>query len=342
MKKNKKLLPVEYPLNTTWTFHAGLISILSNHESTLEWILSNYIQIYCREDKRKPNHLFMDFAMFPNHFKQCPWVKTQDFDRETINLFHKDIISFFIESIENNNYLYGIFDESQFYDNYKGDRFLHELFIFGYDCESQIFNVADFTFSHTGSYSYAEIPFEKIEKAFKVVEPHDDYLHDDRTALSLIKFNNWASYSFDSYFVKRQLTDYLNAEEDLNYRRYGTYVEKTMYGIAVYDYLYEYLENLIKNKIEFDIKAFHFLYIHKLYMLKRIIYMKENGWILLPFNDLDDWHNLKKALVILRNNFIKYNRNKKTDILHDTKNMLMTIKSTETKLIENLIKKIII
>ncbi len=42
----KKVLPVTYPMITTYTQHAHLLSILSNYECTYPWIFSNYIQLY--------------------------------------------------------------------------------------------------------------------------------------------------------------------------------------------------------------------------------------------------------------------------------------------------------
>jgi hypothetical protein len=338
----EKCLPVQYPLNTTWTFHANLMAIISNYDSTLEWILSNYIQIYCKEDQRKPGNLFVDFSMLPNLFKQCPWVKTQDFDRQTINLFHKDIMSFFIESINDGNYLYGIFDEYKFRDKTFNGKFLHELFVFGYNLKSKLFNIADFTLIYTGRYSFGTMPFEKVTNAFMNVEPHEDYLQDDKTALTLIKFNKYANYSFDSLLVKNQLTDYLNSIEDFTYRTCANHIKGTVYGISVYECLQSYLETFISKEMEIDFKPFHFLYIHKLYMVNRIIYMKKNGWLTFCFNDLDDWLYLKDALLLLRLKCLKYNQNKKDKTFLDIKNTLYEIKSKEFSLTERLIKKIVI
>ena len=42
----KKVLNIEYPIITSYTQHAHMLSILGTNPNTFEWIISNYIQIY--------------------------------------------------------------------------------------------------------------------------------------------------------------------------------------------------------------------------------------------------------------------------------------------------------
>ena len=44
---NKKILPVSYPMITSWQWHATLFSILGDDEKAKNWIFSNYIQLRC-------------------------------------------------------------------------------------------------------------------------------------------------------------------------------------------------------------------------------------------------------------------------------------------------------
>ena len=45
-KITENKLPVSYPIITTYTQHAHLLSILTGCDLTYDWIFSNYIQLY--------------------------------------------------------------------------------------------------------------------------------------------------------------------------------------------------------------------------------------------------------------------------------------------------------
>ena len=51
----KKVLAVEYPIITSYTHHAHLLTILGTNEKTKDWIFSNYIQVYINKDFEKSN-----------------------------------------------------------------------------------------------------------------------------------------------------------------------------------------------------------------------------------------------------------------------------------------------
>ena len=42
---SKKILPISYPMITSWQWHATLFSIIGDDEKAKNWIFSNYIQL---------------------------------------------------------------------------------------------------------------------------------------------------------------------------------------------------------------------------------------------------------------------------------------------------------
>ena len=44
---SKKILPISYPMITSWQWHATLFSIIGDDEKAKNWIFSNYIQLRC-------------------------------------------------------------------------------------------------------------------------------------------------------------------------------------------------------------------------------------------------------------------------------------------------------
>lgn len=51
-------MPVSYPMITTYTQHAHLLSILTHYECAHPWIFSNYIQLFINKDYK---HHWGDF-----------------------------------------------------------------------------------------------------------------------------------------------------------------------------------------------------------------------------------------------------------------------------------------
>lgn len=60
----KKVLAVEYPIITSYTHHAHLLTILGTNEKTKDWIFSNYIQVYINKDFEK--------VIGPTSIFRCP------------------------------------------------------------------------------------------------------------------------------------------------------------------------------------------------------------------------------------------------------------------------------
>lgn len=74
-KKTENKLPVTYPMITTYTQHAHLLSILTSYESNYDWIFSNYIQLFINRDYK---HNWGDFY-FPLPYTlrpsdSCGWI----------------------------------------------------------------------------------------------------------------------------------------------------------------------------------------------------------------------------------------------------------------------------
>lgn len=80
---NKKILPVSYPMITSWQWHATLFSILGDDEKAKNWIFSNYIQLRCyniEEIFTGDEMLLADMMPGSSSLKECPYpsVLTDD------------------------------------------------------------------------------------------------------------------------------------------------------------------------------------------------------------------------------------------------------------------------
>ncbi|MWC27647.1 hypothetical protein [Paenibacillus sp. MMS18-CY102] len=264
---HSKILPMNYPPVTSWTWHANLLSVITNYEETNDWLYSNYIQLVCEGGS------YIDFFPRATAKQDCPWTYNQIIKRETIELLAKDICSFFIESINMDNYIFGVFEQSFFF---KGcDTPLpHELFIYGYDLEKRLFYVADFTFKD--AYSYETVTFEQLEAAYWGIGEDRDYNFDGRGGIELLSFYSKTHYDFDVYFVAESIKEYIHSTNTSDKYRMFKNSTPGEYGLNVYTTLGTFLE---ENPDFRDYKPLHILFDHKVLMLERIKFMGMHGFL---------------------------------------------------------------
>ena len=162
---NIKKLPVTYPMITSWQWHATLFSILSDDDNAKKWIFSNYIQLRCyniQEIFTGDDMLLADIMPGSSSLKECPYLITSIMTKQQIESYTGNIIDFIIKTIDLDGYVYGVFDEARILSDYDVDyKFPHELFIYGYNMDEEVFYVGDFTFKD--HYSYNTVSFADIE-----------------------------------------------------------------------------------------------------------------------------------------------------------------------------------
>ena len=326
---NEKILPMQYPLITSWTWQANLLSILFSHPKTLDWIFSNYILLVCIEDQRLQNdRLAMDFV--PSKFWDCPWIYMQIHDREFINRHYPNIEKYFIDSILDNYYVYGIIDENCLLN--LGSKYVHELFLFGFNKEINVFNVADFTFKNKYSFETADI--NQVCKGYYNVTKEEDYMLSGNGGIILLKYLDDAFYPFDRMLVKQNLQCYIHPELIYNfYRILAAPHRAAICGIDIYDAI---IQN-IKGS-HYDVRLLHDLYDHKVMMVERVRYMIENKHVDMQVCLLNEFDELKTIASIIRNVMLKLTVKKSND--KESQNMvikeLSRIKEKERYLYEQL------
>ena len=166
-----KKLPIVKPMITSWQWHATLFSILSEDENARKWIFSNYIQLRCyniQEIFTGDDMLLMDMMPGSSSLKQCPYLVFSLLKNEQITSYCGNIIDFIIKTIDVHGYVYGVFDEAKILCDADVDyKFPHEMFIYGYNRDEEVFYVGDFTFND--HYSNNTVSFADIERGYNVI-----------------------------------------------------------------------------------------------------------------------------------------------------------------------------
>lgn len=270
-------LQVEVPPLTAWQWQASVLSILWGHQQTHNWIYSNYILPSCTgDDWSEGKRLFVDFIPHP-FFDNCPWLKCRIIDRSWIKEKWGNTRDFLCECIKEGYYIFTLADQKDI----RGlqNRYFHELFIFGYDLESNHTYIADFI---NEKFRFAKADLDVTCKAIESVSEADDYWDDFRGGVYLFKLVDNMGYDFHPDIVKQSLFLFLNPQfilspKDLKSTRYK--VNKIYYGVDVYDCFIKHIEKSMQLRIRWDQRAFHNLYDHKVLMSKRILFMMKNEYI---------------------------------------------------------------
>jgi len=162
MESNAKvILPVTYPMITSYTHYANLLSILCNKKETEGWIYNNFINLWGTEYE---DDFFIRFGPWDIR-KNCPFVDTSYIDEFFIANTFKSITDYIISAIQLGYYVYINYD--QFYiplsNLYLKHHSIHHLFIYGYNKTDKEFYIADF-FAN-GKYSYGSASFEDVQRS---------------------------------------------------------------------------------------------------------------------------------------------------------------------------------
>ena len=339
----KKVLPVKYPMVTTYTQHAHLLSILSNYEYTYPWIFSNYIQLYINKDFR---HDWGDFYFpFPYELRPsdtCKWLLTKKIDRDVADSKWGNIINFIIDSINSNNYVHTMLNSSciPLAPNYNKEHFIHDVLVYGYDLKEEMLYFSDFI-GVTHKYSFEKISFIDYTKAFNTygLATNQDYLN---KLIYLYKLNSAHDYTFNYDYefniknISNSIKAYLNSSVPEYWDIYNNENrDNIVFGIEIYDTLKNYIAwKSVSNESDIDIRPFYLVYDHKKIMLLRLEYLHRLGY----YKDCSSENiagitELEAQAKVVVNMLIKYNLSKNRTILNMVIDMINSIERDEKNIL---------
>ena len=303
-----KTLPVTYPMITTYTQHAQLLSILESYEFTKGWIFSNFIQLYMNRDYK---HNWGDFY-FPLPYElrpsdTCKWILSQKIKRETVVKKWASATDFAVDCINSDNYVHTMLNYYYVPSSvrYKRLNLLHDMLIYGYDLDEKVFYIADFF--RNGKYCYEVISFSDFEQAFNTynIATNHDYLNG---LIYLYNVNKNCDYEFSIHNITSSIKAYLDNSIPEYWDKYNRKnSENIVFNREVYNTLINYITAKMDDRSEIDIRPFFLLADHKKMMCLRIRYLCEQGYFKHNSqneNQLDEIERKAKTLVTV---IIKYN-----------------------------------
>lgn len=241
------------------------------------WFYSNYIQLHCDSSMGELNEMqdveldfFTGQKIRGNYLINNPYLFTEVMDRCDL-LKMVPFREFVMESINNNYYVQALFNEKFIPGRWSYQKwdFNHVNLIYGYDICKEVYHV----FGYDDKYivSASEVPFALIEQSINSGMPqkiNEDYIY--RITLASpekdFKFNPKLMISF--------LKEYLTSKNSFDRCSFITVPMERTFGISVYQCIINSFEFVLHNS-----RVFYSLYEHKFIMLKRIEFLRTNGWI---------------------------------------------------------------
>lgn len=159
----KKILPLRTSPIQCYPDYGGFFGIIDVYtKNYLDWIYNFFFQLVVTDN----NSFRLDFAA-PRILKALPWLDVEKISRSIVEEICDSITDFIEVAINNNKYIYALFDTFYTYSKDSERHHLHEHLIYGYDGDLQELYFCD-NFIY-GKYSKGKISYEELIKANKSV-----------------------------------------------------------------------------------------------------------------------------------------------------------------------------
>jgi len=330
-----KVLPMKYPTITSYPYHANLLAVISNNNETLPWFYSNYIQLEVPDDIYNMRLDFYSSLLW----KSCPYLYYQRLSRNLINKKWKCISEFIIDCIDSGQYVY--FLANYFFipvsRHYKNRHYAHDIFVYGYDRDENVFFVADFF--KDGKYSFEKVDIQSLIDAYNNLNLTDNF--DWLNGVELISFRK-NIFRFNLQTIIDYVSDYINSENTSKKNNVPSehYKHCWSYGIDVYKKVAYYTQLLSESKIYYDIRPFQILFDHKVIMTQRIQYLEDNDYLNKELGLSEKYKDIQTKMQIVRNKVLIAKEKDDKDVYIDILDKLSTIKELETSVLKELIKNL--
>lgn len=333
----KKVLKLDFPDINVYPIFANPLAIMQTHQETKEWILCNFIQL-CS------NSVALNFYDF--NYKFCPYLKIQRISKEYLQRMNIDIVKFIINSIAEGYYIYLLVSKKDImvykYEREElreQDRCAHDLLIYGYDINQQVFYIADNFMD--GKYSFQNCTFKELEVAIKNIEYHREPRLGFKGNIELLEFYSEEPQEFNLKRVLESFYDYILSRptsmwNTIEFR--NVYGEKKWYfGLECYEYILQQVYDMDQNNIY--IQDFHLMWEHKKHLRRIIIFLLEQRYII-DKNVIIQIDTIEKDALVVRNLVLKYGISGKEDIKENIIRICSKMAIAEKELLTALIEQI--
>lgn len=260
--KMQKILSMSTPLIHHTPPIDSILSILgSNYEVTKSSIFNNLTEFWCSKENPEEHPPWVDFTTITNGDKFSHLLMA-NLPRE---LLIGDVVTHVLNALNNDYYSFFYTDTFYIkpYVNYLKYHTIHEVLIYGYDLEEEVFYGADF-FDYT-HYDRKMVRFSELREAYNNFP--DLHIEDYLNGIAHYKLQAAVNSEFDI------LKFYIDLQSLVSSRIYDNGSKLLLYGFQYFGILREYLKQ--DNFKNFSPKSFNFIYSHTVIMKLRLEYVFE-------------------------------------------------------------------
>ncbi len=299
---NQVLLPItdQIPFRAFQVRGFEAAILFATDKNGEEFFYNTAINCYLRHSKTRS--MLFDFTC-----EYTPWFYLQDLFCTFTHVFDPDdvtsdgIISRVKTYLEHGVYVSGLFNE-KFIPHKKAylkKNFEHSFLVYGYNNAEQLFYAIGYTDNRR--FEFYTIDFADFAKGFLGLKECRFYLYYRNK-------NQPISLNIETIFY--ELEDYLRSDYTIH-NAVGK-DENDYYGIHAMKALWFYIKISVYRGRNLDIRYSRFFFEHKEWMMKRLSYLHDKGFI----KDYSERYSVvvQKAK-IMHLLFLKYNYTKKTEII---------------------------
>lgn len=267
--KEIKLPIEETPAVVSRNIHAIHLSIIQKCDGQgINYVYNNYIQLLFKKERR--GNITFDY-IYPR-YKNLSTFRTCSIDKPTITVNGINIRDFIVRALLCGKYVITSVDEFYIPNRraYKSHHFGHDILLYGYNAEREIFNVIGYT--NSGHYRPSEI------NCFEFVIA---YLNSyGNKSIELIETVSYYHHRPETQLIAASLEDYITSGNKSRLLDKSKWLEDNeTYGIATIEKIKTYLNDAAQRRAGFDKRVMYTLSEHKRLMLERCEHLSGLGLI---------------------------------------------------------------
>ncbi|GKU76566.1 BtrH N-terminal domain-containing protein [Paenibacillus sp. L3-i20] len=346
--KRSVKLPFAMPQVYGFLGHAYVLGILQPYEYAQPWIHTSYIQLFLSK------HYLNDFQEYRLDFYpdlmiaygNMPWLRYRQFDKAMIKQLNIDIHHYLIMQLERKYYVVTYVDEYYIHNTicYQQNHYVHDIFIYGYDLDRQVYHVA--LFDKNRQFSMQEISFEQFYQAYSSEIAQSHKLISSCSRVEPVDYNETkygsgaGKFEFDLKLIIEVLQDYLEGRNTTERLKLQQHPMEGYFGVEIYAKLHDFVTRIMDGVQNFDVRPFHILWEHKKMMVARIQYLQQLGHLSKETTLLAEFTQLEKKAYTQRNIMLKSYMSDNRTVLQSLPNLMQEMQNDEQIAIQKLIEEL--
>lgn len=331
MNENLKeiILPIETnPAIVSRNIHAIHLSIIQKcDEQGINYVYNNYIQLMFKTESN--GHITFDYT-FPR-YKNLSTFRTCSVDKPTFTINSINIKEFIIRGLLCKKYIITSVDEYYIPSRlaYKHHHFGHDILLYGYSADENIFHIMGYTDS--GHYNPSTTNCDEFVIAYL-----NSY---GNKTINLMETVSYYHHRIEKNLIIASLEDYINSDDKSRLFDKSKWLEEgETYGIETIDNIKSYLDDVANDSVYFDKRVIYTLMEHKRVMMERYDHLLNSGVISEDDTLKNELSRIYRWSCIAFSFYLKYIVSKDVSSLSKIKSILDDIKRLEIESIPRFIE----